>query len=159
MSVSTWVRRFHLHRKRTVSCEEMIASIPNPEVDGAMWEASNKMIKSLVCKYGKPNHHISSRTRRVLVYDDQFVIKIPTSPIGIEDSRKEIEHFRGQGPSSQVKLPRTKNIGNYELPVVHMEYVKPLCDEEAYAHPMANEIDSGQLGVHPVTKEILAYDL
>lgn len=159
MSLSALFRRFPLCRKRTVSCEDMVSSSPNPEADGAMWAASNKMISSLVGKYGKPNNHISSRTRRVLVYDGKFVIKIPTSSVGIEDSRKEIQHFRNQGPSSQVKLPITKNIGTYELPIIHMEYIKPLCDEEAYSHPMANEIDSGQLGVHPITKEVLAYDL
>lgn len=145
-------------RSRNSCISRLLASTPHEDNDPRLWEMSQGIIPDLVRKYGNPSRQKVSRTRRVLIYDGLFVIKLPTSLEGIKACNDESDHFQGQTESSVVKVPPTENIGDRHYPIILMNYVSPL-GEDAWQYEAAMVVDQGQLGKDPRTGEIFAFDL
>lgn len=154
-------QRIRHHRQHRLSLDDAL-SIPVPAHMSSsypLWRESDEAVRYLYQKYGAPVRQELGSTRRVLIYEPDFVVKIPLNEEGVMAINSEYRHFTEQNPQMPVRLPRCSiiDIPASEDPVLQMEWVEPM--DSPWAEGIATLVDRGQIGIHPVTGEVLAFDL
>lgn len=150
-----------LHRKvRGVTTDTALKQPSHPDNDPELWQRSQRELRGIIKHFGKPDDIIASRTRRVLIYRNDFVIKLPTSAEGVAATFAEV--------SAQV---RVKDFGDgvhvapsillheeAAYPVSKMLYVNPLPLTDAIQHKAGIHVDHCQLGISPADNKLYVYD-
>lgn len=144
----------------SVGIDESRAQRAHSQNDPALWVRSQREVERLIAEYGKPGELVVSRTRRVLVYEPDFVIKLPTSLEGLSASRAELAQMREQGPHHVVLIAPTVQINDDpDYPIIKMLYVDPMGAERAANSDMGMEVDRFQIGRAPRNGQTYAFDL
>ncbi|WP_461515582.1 hypothetical protein [Ralstonia sp. 121560039-2] len=128
------------------------------DVDGVLMGLHERFARRAIAAW-------AGRTRNVFQLRDGYVVKLPKNFLGIKDNDWEGSVLNAPGSVGSewhVQYPRTRMATFDEVPVVFMEFVKPLSSQEVvsrFGHEpeWVMSVDGGQVGVNRAGR-LVAYD-